>query len=157
MSNRQDSNSAFPLSRCSLNHRIAAAGVCLALAGGGLVLWLSARGHINLTFWLGECGFKQRHGLPCPTCGWTHAAQRFVTGHFVEAFGVQPAATFFCGVGVLAGIYALLIAVFGIDFGFPRRLVAAVGVKTLIISAAVIVLAGWAVTLLQTILQGDGS
>lgn len=157
MSNRQDSNSAFQRSRCSLNQRLTAAGVFLALAGGGLLLWLSANNRFNLTFWLGECGFKQRHGLPCPTCGWTHAAQTFVTGHVVEAFRIQPAAIFFCVVGVLAGIYALLIAVFGINFGFLRRLVAAVGVKILVISAVIVLLTGWAVTLMRSILQGDGS
>jgi hypothetical protein len=154
MLNRQYSNSA---NSCSPQKRIIAALVLGALSVGGGTLWLSARGVIDLGFWLGVCGFKQRFGLPCPGCGWTHAAQMFVTGHPIEAFIHQPAATFFCVVGVLTGFYALLIAVIGIDFGFPRRLTAAVGAKTLVLTAVIVLLAGWAVTLLRVILLGDGS
>lgn len=129
----------------------------MAVAIGGGVLWLSAKGHINLGFWLGVCGFKQRFGLPCPGCGWTHAAQMFVTGHPIRAFTIQPAAAFFCITGVMAGIYALLIAVFGIDFSFSRRLMSAVGVRILLVTMVIVLLAGWAVTLVRAVLQGDGS
>ena len=156
MTNGQYSNSAILRRRCSLKCRVAAGLFAAGVIGGGAVVWLSAHGHLDLTAWLGVCGFKQRYALPCPGCGWTHSLQLCVTGHPVEGFVHQPAAAFFCVVGAAAGIYALLIAVFGIDFGFPRRLLAAVGVKTLVISAVVVFLAGWLVRLLRVLLQGDG-
>lgn len=47
------------------------------------------------------------------------------------------------------------MAVFGIDFGFPRRLLTAVGVKWLVIGAILVLLAGWAVVLVRTISSGQ--
>ncbi|NLW83818.1 MAG: DUF2752 domain-containing protein [Phycisphaerae bacterium] len=155
MSNEQYSNSAISRPKCSPKGRLIAAGVFLAVCGAWAVLWLSANEHLNLRFWLGICGFKQRYGLPCPGCGWTHAGQLFATGHPVQAFFTQPAAAFFCAAGVAAAIYALLMAVFGIDFGFPRRLLTAVGVKWLVIGAILVLLAGWAVVLVRTISSGQ--
>jgi len=153
MSNEQYSNSAISRPKCSPKGRLIAAGVFFAMAAVWAVLWLSAHGQFNLTFWLGICGFKRQYGLPCPGCGWTHAGQLFATGHPVQAFFIQPAAAFFYAAGVAAGIYALLMAVFGIDFDFPRRLRAAVGVKWLVIGAILILLAGWVVTLLRTVVS----
>jgi hypothetical protein len=153
---RQYSIFAKSRSRCSRGARLAAGLIVLGLAGGGVTLWLSGRGHIDLGFWLGVCGFKQRFGLPCPGCGWTHAGQAFLTGHPIRAFMIQPAAAFFCAGGALTGIFALLVAVFGIEFGFLRRLYAAVGIKTLVLCAVIVLFGGWAVTLLRAILQGDG-
>jgi hypothetical protein len=153
---RQYSNSANLRSHCSRGSRLAAGLIVLALAGGGAILWLAGRGHIDLGFWLGVCGFKQRFGLPCPGCGWTHAGQAFLAGHPIQAFMIQPAAAFFCVAGVVTGIFALLVVVFGIEFGFLRRLFRAVGIKTLVLSAVIVLLAGWAVTLLRAILQDNG-
>jgi hypothetical protein len=130
--------------------------ICGAITGGGLILWLAAKGYIDLKFWIGVCGFKQRFGLPCPGCGWTHAAQAFLTGHPIEAFLIQPAAALFCVAAILTGIFALLIAVFRINFYFLKRLVQAIGIKILIFCMIAVILAGWLVTLIRTIRQQNG-
>ena len=130
--------------------------IFLCLAGGGVVLWLAAKGTIHLGFWLGVCGFKQRHGLPCPGCGWTHATQLFLTGQLREAFMTQPAAVFFCVIAGLTAVFSLLIAVFGIKFAFLRHLFEAIGIKILVLVAVIVILAGWLVTLSRVLLHGDG-
>lgn len=156
MPNSQYTNSAISHSKCSSAQRIAALLIFLGGTGSGAILWLASGGYINLQFWLGVCGFKQRFGLPCPGCGWTHSAQAFLTGHPIQAFMIQPAAAFFCVVAILVWIFALLIAVFGIDFRFLRRWIQAIGIKTLILCAVAVVLAGWLVTLVRAILQQNG-
>jgi hypothetical protein len=133
-----------------------AAGVFCLSFGGFALIWASQRGYINLTYWLGVCGFKQRTGLPCPGCGWTHAAQLFVTGHFFKAFWWQPAAGLFCTVSALTAIFALHCAVFGIDFGLLQRLCGAKSVRVGLITACVVIIAGWLVTLTRAILENSG-
>lgn len=157
MPNSQYTNSINLRSKCSFSQRIVALLVLGGLTVGGGILWLAASGYIDLKFWLGVCGFKQRFGLPCPGCGWTHSAQAFLTGHPVKAFVIQPAAAFFCVAAILVWIFALLIVVFGIDFCILRRWIRAVGIKTLIFCAVAVVLAGWLVTLVRAILQQGGN
>jgi hypothetical protein len=127
--------------------------IFLAVTGIFAVLWAAEKGHIELRMLLGVCGFKQRFGLPCPGCGWTHAAQAFVTGRFVEAFMTQPAAALFSAIGAVAGFFSLLFAVFGVDFGLPKRLFSSAGTTVLLIAAAVVVAVGWIYTLAGTILE----
>ena len=142
--------------KLSRSGRIVAGVIFLVLAAGGVILWAAARGYINLGPWVGGCGFKQRFGLPCPGCGWTHAGQAFFTGHLIEAFRIQPAAGFFCIVGVLTALFALHCALFGIDFGFLQYLSKSTGISVLLISAIVVIMAGWAVTLIRSILENSG-
>jgi len=132
-----------------------AAGVFFLIASGFGLIWSSQRGYINLTYWLGVCGFKQRFGLPCPGCGWTHAAQLFVTGHFFKAFYLQPAAAFFCLVSSLIALFALHCAAFGIDFGLLQRLFRAKCVRMMVITACVVIILGWLVVLTRTILENS--
>ena len=117
------------------------------------LLWVSSQGDIDLSYWFGVCGFKQRFDLPCPGCGWTHAAEMFATGHFLQAFTIQPAAAFFCVVLSLAAIFALLSAVFGIDSRLLKRIFSPKGGGLLFVGACVVILAGWLVTLIRTILE----
>lgn len=137
--------------------RLLAAALFGGIAVGAAVLWASANGYINLKFWLGVCGFKQRFGLPCPGCGWTHAGQAFFSGHPILAFMIQPAAAFFCVVAVLTALFALHCAVFGINFDFPRSLLGSTkNIGILLILTIVVILAGWAVTLTRAILENSG-
>lgn len=129
--------------------------IFLAVAGVFAVLWAAGSGYIELRMLFGVCGFKQRFGLPCPGCGWTHAAQAFVTGRFVEAFLTQPAAALFCVLAVVAAFFSLLFAVFGVDFGLPKRIFAPAGTKLLLIAAAVVVMVGWIFSLARTILENN--
>ena len=142
--------------KLSRGARLVAAVVFCAITVGAIMLWASEKGYINLGPLVGACGFKQRFGLPCPGCGWTHAGQAFFTGHVLEAFRIQPAAGFFCIVAVLTALFALHCAVFGIDFGFLQYLSKSAGLSILLLSAIVVILAGWAVTLIRTILENSG-
>ena len=156
MTTSQDSISGKK-QKLSAGARLFAAGLFCAIMAGVVVLWAASKGHINLKFWLGICGFKQRFGLPCPGCGWTHAAQAFFTGHICQAFVIQPAAAFFCIVAVLTAVFALHCAVFGINFGFLKSLFgSSKGLGIVLISAIVVILAGWAVTLMRAILENSG-
>lgn len=123
------------------------------IAAGFGVLWASKKGHINLSYLLGPCGFKQRYHLPCPGCGWTHAAEMFVTGYFWQAFLIQPAAGLFCTVSAIAAIFALHCAVFGIDFGLLQRIFCSKSVSILLITACIVIAAGWIVNLIRTVLE----
>lgn len=142
--------------KLSARARIIAAVIFFVITAGAVILWAAAKGYINLGPWVGVCGFKQRFGLPCPGCGWTHAGQAFFTGHILDAFRIQPAAGFFCVVAVLAALFALHCALFGIDFGFLQYLFRSAGISILLISAIVVIMAGWAVTLIRSILENAG-
>ena len=143
--------------KLSSGARIVAGVIFCVVAAGIAVLWAAAKGYIQLGPLLGGCGFKQRFGLPCPGCSWTHAAQAFLTGHIFQAFCIQPAAGVFCVVLVFVAVFALHCAVFGINFGFLRRLFKSTsGISILLISVAIVILAGWAVTLIRSILESSG-
>jgi Protein of unknown function (DUF2752) len=58
-----------------------------------------------------ECGFYERTGFPCPTCGMTTAFAYMVRGKFLNSFSVQPAgamAALLCLIMVPAGGYVAL-------------------------------------------------
>lgn len=114
-------------------------------------------GHYNIDMgrWLGYCGFKQRYGLPCPTCGMTTATLAFAQGKIFEAFYVQPAGALLCSVLVVIAFLALVIAVFGVYFRFLERFFREVKVKYIILTLIVIIAAGWAVTLARALAAGN--
>jgi hypothetical protein len=117
------------------------------------LLRVSSKGDIDLSYLFGVCGFKQRFGLPCPGCGWTHAAEMFAAGHLLQAFTIQPAAAFFCVVLSLVAIFALHSAVFGIDSRLLKRIFSPKGGGILLVAACVVIFAGWLVTLIRAILE----
>ena len=128
-----------------------AAVVCFAaVAFFGLFAW-AGHNKTDMGRWLGYCGFKQKYGLPCPTCGATTAVLAFAQGRIFEAFYIQPAAGLLCCVLVAAAVLALLIAVFGVYFGFFGRFFAEVKVRYIILAVIVIIAAGWAVTLARAL------
>jgi hypothetical protein len=131
-------------------------GVFVAIVSGFALLWASEKGYINLSYLFGTCGFKQRFGLPCPGCGWTHAAQLFATGHLLKAFWIQPAAGLFCAAVSVAAIFALHCAIFGIDFGLTRRIFCSKSMGILLAAACIVIIAGWIVTLIRTVLENSG-
>lgn len=133
--------------------RMVYAIIFAAVAGGFAILWLAEKGYFELGFVLGVCGFKQRFGLPCPGCGWTHAAQQFITGHPLQAFVTQPAAALFTCMAAMVALFSLLYAVFGVDFRLRERVFRSRMGKLLLIAAIIVVLAGWITTLARTILE----
>lgn len=77
--------------------------------------------------------------------------QAFASGRIAEAFCLQPAAAIFCLAATAAFFFALHIVIFGIDFFFLRWVRSAEGAKVLLLAAALIILVGWFVTLLLTL------
>jgi len=128
------------------------AGIVLAVLGALFVLFgLMAGGVIDPDVWLDPCGFKQRHGLPCPTCGMTHSVIAFARGRVFEAFYVQPAAAFMCCIMIIAFFLALLTAVFGIYLRALDSLFSQVKLRYVILALIIVIAAGWAVTLARTL------
>ena len=123
--------------------------VALSLAGVGLLE--SMQYDIGRLFM--PCGFKVRHGLPCPTCGYTTAFRAFATGHVVSAFRVQPAACLM-GVALLASaIIGLYVAISGHYPHWLRKGLAECTLKHLFFTLLLVMFLGWAVLLAQTVAQ----
>lgn len=108
----------------------------------------------KITFSPYACGFKQRYGLPCPTCGMTTAVYKFVRGEIFGrngSFYEQPAAALLCTVLVLVALLAFIIAVSGVYFGFIDRFFKEVKIRHIILALVIIIAAGWAVTLARAL------
>jgi hypothetical protein len=136
--------------------RLIAAAIFLGIACAFILLWLGEHGTIQFRYIFGVCGFKQRFGLPCPGCGWTHAAQAFTAGDLIRAFWIQPAAAVFCGVAILTAILALHTAVFGIHSGLQQLLIRLRFWKYVIIGSCVVILLSWLVTLARALSSSGG-
>jgi hypothetical protein len=119
-----------------------------------VVLLLASKGKIDLGFWIGVCGFKQRYGLPCPTCGMTTAAMAFACGKIIESFYIQPAGALLCSVAAISGFLALFTMVFGVYFSFLKRF-AEIKVRYIIWTLVVIIIAGWIFMLLRTLVANN--
>jgi len=116
---------------------------------------LMATGIIDPERLLDPCGFKQRYGLPCPTCGMTHSLLAFARGRVLDSFYIQPAAGLFCCIMIIAAFLALLTAVFGIYFTFLDSLFSQVKLRYVILALIVVIVAGWAVTLARALASGN--
>jgi hypothetical protein len=137
--------------RASTGQRKIAALICFGIIVFFTVFALAGHYKIDMGLFLGYCGFKQRTGLPCPTCGMTTATLAFAQGRIIEAFYIQPACGFLCCVMVLVAILAFIIAVFGIYFRFIERFFIEVKLRYMILALIVIIIAGWAVTLARAL------
>jgi hypothetical protein len=124
--------------------------VCLAgLAMAGLLMWLflAQRLGYDVGSMFGPCGFKQRYGLPCPTCGMTTAVLAFTRLEVVRAFEIQPAAALGCTVLAASAAVCLMIA---LRAGVPpaiARAVAQMRTSRILICIGLVGAVGWAVTL----------
>jgi hypothetical protein len=130
---------------------LGAAIVCLGIILFFGVFALAGHYKIDMGRFLGYCGFKQRTGLPCPTCGMTTSALAFAQGRIYEAFYIQPACGFLCCVMVIVAVLAFVIAVFGIKLRFIERIFTEVKLRYMILALIIIIAAGWAVTLARAI------
>lgn len=147
----QQSKKAKTVRRASARQRIIAALISFAVFGLLALFGLGGHYQIDMGRWLGYCGFKQRYGLPCPTCGWTTAVLAFAQGKVWQAFYIQPAAAFLCSFMVVVAFLCFLVAVFGIYFSFFDRLFSEVKIRYVIVALIVIIAAGWAVTLTRAL------
>lgn len=137
--------------RASFQQRIIAAVIIAAVAAFFGLFALAGRYNIDMGRVLGYCGFKQRTGLPCPTCGMTSATLAFAQGKVLEAFYIQPACALLCCLAVLAALLASIVAVSGIYFRFIERFFAQIKLKYLILALIIVIAAGWAVTLARAL------
>lgn len=130
-----------------------AAGLAMGIGAAFGAFRLAENGTIQLGYLFGVCRFKQVWGLPCPGCGWTHAAQAFATGDVIRAFTIQPAAVFFCVMAVVVAILSLQAAVFGLH-SWPLRMVLVPRLlKSLLWLSAAVVLLGWMVLLARALAE----
>jgi len=155
MQSSQQMNKSKFFSRATFHQRAIAALVFSIVAASSGLSWLAATGRFDIGFWLGPCGFKQRYGLPCPTCGMTTSVLAFSQGKIFESFYIQPAAALLCCVLVVIAFLALFTAVFGVYFGLIRRFFAEVKTKYIILALIVIIAAGWAVTLARALAENN--
>jgi hypothetical protein len=137
--------------------RLIAAAIFLGILCAFVLLWLGEKGFIQYSYIFGVCGFKQRYGLPCPGCGWTHAAQAFATGDIVRSFQTQPAAAVFCGVAILTAILSLHTVIFGLHSKLRIMVSDKRFWKYVLISSCIVVLLGWLVTFVKALSGREGS
>lgn len=97
---------------------------------------------------LPPCGFLERSGYPCPTCGMTTAFAYVVRGNLIKGFITQPAGTIGALLCIVVGGLAAFVIIAGkrvdkyVDFIlFNTGWLLAIGV--------VIILFGWAWTCLR--------
>ena len=147
MQEGQPSNKQKCFHKASGQQRIIALVILALISGFFAVAFLAAHRVIDLGFILMPCGFKQRFGLPCPSCYMTTSCLAFVQGRFLESFYIQPAAAFLCVLLLISGFLAFLTAVFGIYLAFLGELFKASNIKYVILILLIIFAAGWAVTL----------
>ena len=137
--------------RASSRQRIIAAILFLVVVAFFGFFALAGHYNIDMGRLFDYCGFKQRYGLPCPTCGMTTATLAFAQGKIFEAFYIQPACALLCCVLVTTVILAFVTAVFGVNFRFLKRLSREVKVRYIILALIVIIAASWAVTLARAL------
>jgi hypothetical protein len=147
-----ESGQVLPLfDRASPRHRLFAGLVFLFILGGFTLGWLMEQFHFSP--WPFACGFKQRYGLPCLTCGMTTAVKAFSHGHIIQAFYAQPAAVVFCFLAIVIAFFAFLIACLGLYFPRIERLILSIKIRYYIIAIALILVSGWVFTLTKTLIQ----
>jgi len=59
------------------------------------------------------CGFYERTGYPCPTCGMTTAFAHMARGHIIRSFAVQPAGALGAIICVAALVVCSYISILG--------------------------------------------
>jgi len=77
----------------------------------------------------------------------TTSAIAFAQGRIFKSFYVQPAGAFLCCLLVISAGLAFMTAVFGVYFEFIKRFFAEIRVRYIILALAIVIAAGWAVTL----------
>ena len=131
-----------------------AAGLSAGIGAGFLAINLLQRWQFDfgLLFW--PCGFRARTGYPCVTCGMTRSVLAFCRADLGAAFRMQPAAGFLCLMVLAVGGIALYVAVSGRMPQRVRQWGAEFRLKRFLLYLALILLAGWTVTLAQAFTEG---
>ncbi|HUT30438.1 MAG TPA: DUF2752 domain-containing protein [Sedimentisphaerales bacterium] len=137
--------------RASARGRVVAGLVFVGVVVVFVLVRLASARVIDIGLLVGPCGFKQRYGLPCPTCGWTSSAEAFASGDFAAAYYMQPAAALLCSILAIAAFFAFFQAVFGLYSVVLKSVYAKVKLGYILAALAIIAGAGWAVTLARAL------
>jgi hypothetical protein len=113
----------------------------------GMFAFLHVAAVYKFVFYPWPCGFKVQFGLPCPTCGMTTSVLTFARGDILHSFYIQPAAAVLCCMLIAVGIFAIIAAIAGTDWGLVRS----IRLKYSIVTFMVLIGGGWAVMLARTI------
>jgi hypothetical protein len=103
---------------------------------------------------LPPCGFEDRTGIPCPTCGVTTSFAHFARGQVLEAFRVHAGAA--AGFVLLAGVTllaALRLAVAWPDLSRWRR----AGVRVVLPAILLVWLGHWGTAVVRVVAFGAPS
>ena len=107
-------------------------GVCVVPDGSG---WGTHR-QLNLP----TCGFRERTGYPCPTCGMTTSLAYIVRGHVVTGFLTQPAgalgAVALAVVTIAAGYAGLTGHRYGVLYSARFKAIVVVAIGLAVVLAA---------------------
>ncbi len=151
MNKIQESNKCGIFCRASFRQRVIAGFVFLGIGALFSLFWLASKGKIDIGVLLLPCGFKQRYGLPCPTCGITTSILAFAEGRIFDSFYIQPVGALSCFMLAAAAILNFFTVVFGRYFCFAKRFFAEVKVRYVIAGVLIIIACGWMVTLARAL------
>ncbi|MBP8305168.1 MAG: DUF2752 domain-containing protein [Phycisphaerae bacterium] len=151
MQKDQEPNLRESLVLMSARQRLGAACLGVAIVVGFLSLGLAQRLGFDFGTWFGPCGFKQRYGLPCPTCGMTTSVLAFARGDPARSFSTQPCAGLMCSALAGGAVLLLWVAACGRCPGPVARFWARLGLLHVLLVLALIVAAGWIWTLVRAI------
>lgn len=115
------------------------AGPLLLMLTGGL---LAVRLIPDLVHGLSRCPLRDITGVPCPTCGGTHAAAGMAAGRWLDALQANPIATVGLAVFTLWAVYGVIATLLprlrrGLELSGPEK-------KAARYLAAFLILASWA-------------
>lgn len=137
----------------TLRKRLIAAIVLCSVLFLFALFYAVACGKIDVYRLAGQCGFRQKYDLTCPTCGMTSSVVAFVKGRIFEAFYLQPASALLCCILVIVAVLAFVISVFGIDFGLLSWSTEQLKLKHVILTIIIVLACSWAVTLARALAQ----
>jgi hypothetical protein len=145
MHNGKQTKSSGDDLRLSRTTRVLAAAIFCGIATFAVFANWAGRHNFSFIKYTGVCGFKDRYGLPCPTCGMTTSWLQFAQGHVLKAFIAQPAGPILFTALIAAGVWSFVLAITGHKPPFARNW----RLKYIILGIFGIVLAGWAVMLVR--------
>jgi len=131
---------------------LAVFSICAAILVVAACLKPRERGYgTHLGLGLSNCGFKARHGYPCPTCGMTTSVAATVRARISLAWKAQPFGILFT-LGLLAALAAGAVELFA-----GRDILSRPGIKWrwILLSAVLLLLAGWGIKVWSGILDGS--
>ena len=148
-----DENAAASRARLIVRMRgLIVLAVCLSIFVTAACLEPRPRGYgTHMSLGLSSCGFKARHGYPCPTCGMTTSVSAMVRFNIPLAWKAQPFGILFT-FALLAGLVAG-----GMELFSCRDILSRPGLRWRwwIMATVLLLMTGWGLKVLTGILDGS--